>query len=64
MLPAPWDSVTRVNPILYMVEGLRFGFLGVSSTSPWLGLAITGGVASVATALAAWMLSTGYKLRS
>lgn len=64
MLPKPWDTVTRFNPILYMVEGLRFGFLGASSTSPWLGLAITGGVATIATALGAWMLHTGYKLRS
>jgi ABC-2 type transport system permease protein len=64
MLPKPWDTVTRFNPILYMVEGLRFGFLGASSTSPWLGLVITGGVATIATALAARMLHTGYKLRS
>jgi ABC-2 type transport system permease protein len=64
MLPRPWDTVTRLNPILYMVEGLRFGFLGASSTSPWLGLAITGGVATIATALCARMLHTGYKLRS
>jgi ABC-2 type transport system permease protein len=64
MLPRPWDTVTRFNPILYMVEGLRFGFLGASGTSPWLGLAITGGVATIATALAARMLHTGYKLRS
>jgi ABC-2 type transport system permease protein len=64
MLPKPWDTVTRLNPILYMVEGLRFGFLGASSTSPWLGLAITGGVATVTTGLAARMLATGYKLRS
>jgi ABC-2 type transport system permease protein len=64
MLPKPWDMVTRFNPILYMVEGLRFGFLGASSTSPWLGLAITGAVAAIATTLAARMFQTGYKLRS
>jgi ABC-2 type transport system permease protein len=64
MLPHPWDTITRANPILYMVEGLRFGFLGVSSTSPWLGLAITGAVAAASTAWAAWMFATGYKLRS
>jgi ABC-2 type transport system permease protein len=64
MLPPPWDTITRVNPILYMVEGLRYGFLGASTTSPWLGLAITGSVAGIAAGLAAWMLSTGYKLRS
>ena len=64
MLPHPWDVLTRANPILYMVEGLRFGFLGVSSTSPWLGLAITGAVALVSTTWATWMFATGYKLRS
>jgi ABC-2 type transport system permease protein len=64
MLPRPWDTITRANPILYMVEGLRFGFLGTSTSSPWLGLAITAGVAVVATSLSVWMLATGYKLRS
>lgn len=64
MLPRPWDTITRLNPILYMVEGLRFGFLGTSSTSPWVGLGLTGGVAVIATGLGAWMLTTGYKLRS
>jgi ABC-2 type transport system permease protein len=64
MLPRPWDTITRCNPILYMVEGLRYGFLGTATTSPWLGLAITGGIAATATALAAWMFATGYKLRS
>ena len=47
-----------------MVEGLRFGFLGTSTSSPWLGLGITGAVAAAATSLSVWMLATGYKLRS
>lgn len=64
MLPKPWDAITRLNPILYMVEGLRFGFLGTSSSSPYLGLAITGAVVAIATILTTWMLATGYKLRS
>ncbi len=64
MLPRPWDTVTRCNPILYMVEGLRFGFLGTAGSSPWLGLVITLTVAAAATGLSVWMLATGYKLRS
>ena len=64
MLPQPWDTLTRINPILYMVEGLRYGFLGASSSSPLTGLAITTAVASIATILTVWMLATGYKLRS
>jgi ABC-2 type transport system permease protein len=64
MLPPPWDAVTRANPILYMVEGLRFGFLGTSASAPLLGLMITAGVVAIATLLTVWMLATGYKLRS
>ena len=64
MLPPPWSYVSRVNPVLYMVEGLRYGVVGTSSSSPWLGLAVTGGIGLVSLAIAAWMLRTGYKLRS
>lgn len=64
MLPPPWSYVSRVNPVLYMVEGLRYGVVGTSSSSPWLGLAVTGGIGLVSLAIATWMLLTGYKLRS
>jgi ABC-2 type transport system permease protein len=64
MLPRPWSTVTRFNPVLYMVEGLRFGILGSSSVSPIVGLAVTTGIGAVCVAIAAWMLATGYKLRS
>src|SRR5262249_41533135 len=64
MLPQPWSTVAAANPVLYMVEGLRFGLRGVSGFSPWLGLAVTVPLAVGALGLAWWMLATGYKLRS
>ena len=64
MLPAPWSLITRANPILYMVEGLRYGILGIASSTPWIGLAVTGGLALTTFAIVWWMLSSGYKLRS
>lgn len=64
MLPAPWSTATRANPILYMVEGLRYGVLGVSSSDPWMGLGLTAGLAAFMFALVWWMLASGYKLRS
>ena len=64
MLPEPWLTVTRANPILYMVEGLRYGMLGVSATSPWVGLGVTGGLFVASLAVTAWMIETGYRLRS
>lgn len=33
MLPPFWQSVSHWNPILYMVNGFRYGFLGVSDVS-------------------------------
>jgi ABC-2 type transport system permease protein len=63
MLSGPLRVVTRANPILYMVEGLRFGVLGVTSAPVWLGLAVTGGIFLALLALVSWMLKAGYKLR-
>jgi ABC-2 type transport system permease protein len=64
MLSPPWSTITRANPVLYMVEGLRYGVLGTASASPWLGLSVTGGIFAASLALTIWMLVTGYKLRS
>ncbi|NBS68584.1 ABC transporter permease [bacterium] len=35
-LPEPWKTISLFNPIVYMVDGLRYGFFGASSTNPWL----------------------------
>jgi len=46
-LPAAMWWLSHVNPVFYLVDGTRYGIIGVSDSSPWLGLA----VASAATAL-------------
>ncbi len=63
MLPAPWSMITRANPILYMVEGLRYGLLGVHATPPLFGLALCAGLTVVCGAVSYWMLASGYRLR-
>jgi ABC-2 type transport system permease protein len=35
LLPSFWQKVSVVNPILYMVNGFRYGMLGVSDVSLW-----------------------------
>lgn len=39
-LPAVWQTISKVNPILYMVNGLRYGFLGVSDVPVAVGVTI------------------------
>jgi ABC-2 type transport system permease protein len=63
-LPAPWHTISLFNPMVYMVEGLRFGMLGQAGFPPGPGAALLCGVALAATALAAQLLRIGYKLKS
>ncbi len=30
LLPEFWQTVSKFNPIVYMINGLRYGFLGIS----------------------------------
>jgi len=63
-LPPVLRDITHVNPIFYVIDGVRFGIIGVSDASPWLGLAIAVG-SSFAIVGAGWaMFARGYRLKS
>ncbi|SDP14604.1 ABC transporter permease [Desulforhopalus singaporensis] len=38
LLPHFWQTVSRANPIVYMINGFRYGFLGTSDINVWVGL--------------------------
>ncbi|WP_027967243.1 ABC transporter permease [Halomonas halocynthiae] len=64
LLPDFWQSVSMLNPILYMVNVFRYGFLGVSDIPVgWALLAIFAFIA-VLFGLALWMLENGKGIRS
>ena len=62
-LPEPWHTVSLFNPMVYMVEGLRYGMLGSSVFPPLLGGALLTLVALVATVVTYTLLARGYKLK-
>ncbi|TNF62254.1 MAG: metal-dependent hydrolase [Burkholderiales bacterium] len=62
-LPDFWQRVSHLNPFFYMIDGFRYGFFGVSDTSPWLSLSIVGLALAAVSALALRLLKTGYKIR-
>ena len=62
-LPEPWKTISHFNPMVYMVEGLRYGMLGTSAFPPLLGGAILLALAVVATGLTYWLLASGYKMK-
>lgn len=54
-LAEPWHGLTRADPILYMVEAVRYAMHGTSPLAPWLSIGVTVGVA-VATLAWSWLL--------
>jgi len=62
-LPEVWQKVSHLNPFFYMIDGFRYGFFGVSDTSPWLSLALVASALAVVSAVALHLLRTGYKIR-
>ncbi len=62
-LPAFWQQATWFNPFFYMVDGFRYGFLGVSDVSPWLSLSVILAFAVVLSALCLVLLAKGWKIR-
>ncbi len=38
MLPAFWQTVTYFNPVVYLINGLRFAFYGVSDFNIWVSI--------------------------
>lgn len=63
MLPEPWRTVSLFNPVLYMINGLRYGMAGVSDVPLWQGFALLGGLCAAFFAIAFWLLRSGRKLR-
>ena len=63
-LPPFWQTVSHLNPFFYMIDGFRYGFFGVSDVSPWLSLSVVGAALALVSAIAIYLLRTGYKIRT
>ena len=64
VLPAPWEQLSHVNPVFYLVNAVRFGFLGQSDVSVWLSLGVTAALAVPAYLWASYLFSTGRRLKA
>ncbi len=64
MLPAPWDKIALANPIVYLVNGLRWTFYGSADVSFGVSLGITLAFLAICTAVIAWIFRTGWRLRA
>lgn len=63
MLPPFWQTVSFFNPLVYMINGLRWAFYGVTDVNIWWCVAVTAAFAAILFGIVAWIFKTGYKLR-
>jgi ABC-2 type transport system permease protein len=63
-LPLAMEVLLRVNPVFYLIDGVRFGMLGRSEASPVLGMAVVLAATAAVCALAWHWLRTGYRLKA
>ncbi len=64
LLPDFWQTVSRFNPIVYMVNGFRYGFLGVSNINIWYGLGMLVFFSVLLFGVNYYILTTGRGIRS
>jgi len=64
LLPQPWETLTRFDPIFYMINLVRYGFVGFTEVSiPLSLLALTGATAALFL-VNLRLFSRGYRLRA
>ncbi|OGG76936.1 ABC transporter permease [Candidatus Kaiserbacteria bacterium RIFCSPLOWO2_01_FULL_54_24] len=62
-LPAWAQGFTYVNPIFYLINGFRYGFLGIADIPLWISLAVLAGMITALAAINWYLIRTGLGLR-
>jgi ABC-2 type transport system permease protein len=64
LLPEPFQTLTHFNPVYYMINLVRYGFLGYTEANIALSLGALTLAAAALFALNQRLFATGYKLRA
>ncbi len=64
LLPQFWQYVSQINPIVYMVNAFRYGFLGVSDVNLVFAFSVIIGFIIVFFSFAMYLINKGTGLRS
>ena len=64
MLPTFWQTVTYFNPVVYLINGLRFSFYGVSDFNIWISIGLMILFLIICVTLVTVLLKKGYNIKS
>ena len=62
-LPVWAQSFTYINPVFYLINGFRYGFLGIADIALWISLVVLGGMIGVLVVINWYLIRTGLGLK-
>ena len=63
-LPVFWQNFTYINPFFYMIDGFRYGILGINDSNIISGMIILTLANIVSLILCMYIFKSGYKLKT
>lgn len=64
MLPPLWQTLSLLNPVVYLVSGFRWSFYGIADVHIGVSFAMTLLVLILGLALVRWVFRTGHRLKN
>lgn len=64
MLPPFWQSVSLLNPVVYLISGFRWSFYESSDVSLSISVTMILAFLGICVAIVGWMFHTGYRLKN
>jgi len=62
-LGEPWATLTRLDPLYYLVDATRAGLTGIHESPAWVSLALAAAAAVIAFGATAAVLARGWRLK-
>jgi ABC-2 type transport system permease protein len=62
-LGSPWEGISHANPLFYVVDAIRYGFLGTSDVGAGISFAVVTAMSLALLAWAQYLFSSGRKLK-
>jgi ABC-2 type transport system permease protein len=63
-LPEPFRTASHYNPFFYLIDGFRYGFLGLAESNLWVGAIMTAVLVIGLGWTCLWMFRVGYKIKT
>lgn len=60
----PFYTIALFDPFFYLIDGFRYGFLGVANSDLMIGVIASGALSFLTSCVVWWLFKTGYKLKA